>query len=122
MDIHIWIRRGSPPRSVMISRPKRIEGERETYRLGASFEDSSAVEALIILDGVAVLDDAFGAAKVWGSATMFCQTGMPRKVKTYSSDVSAFGCIWTRIDREECSPGRTSYSPSTLRAESFNLS
>ena len=35
----------------------------EAYRLGASFEDSGSVETLVVLYGVAVLDDAFGAAE-----------------------------------------------------------
>jgi hypothetical protein len=33
------------------------------YRLGASFEYGGTVEVLVVFYGVAVLDDAFGAAE-----------------------------------------------------------
>jgi hypothetical protein len=37
-----------------------------TYSLGASVKDSGSVEVLVVFYGVAVLDDAFSAAVVWG--------------------------------------------------------
>lgn len=36
-----------------------------TYCLGASFEYGGAIETLVVFYGVAVLDDAFGAAERW---------------------------------------------------------
>ena len=42
----------------------------DAYRLGASVEYGSAVEVLVVLDGVAVLDDAFGATVVGRGATV----------------------------------------------------
>jgi hypothetical protein len=64
------------------------------YRLCASLEDSGPVEVLVILYGVAVLDDAFGATEGWRRAvdalSALSDIGMFR---TYSSEVSAFGCI-----------------------------
>jgi len=35
------------------------------YCLGASFEYGGAIETLVVFYGVAVLDDAFGAAERW---------------------------------------------------------
>ena len=92
------------------------------YRLGASFEYGGAIEVLVVFYGVAVLDDAFGATESRRGAETVRGAGMESSVKTYSSEVRALGCICTRIDRDECSPGRTSYKPSTLRAESSSLS
>lgn len=40
------------------------------YCLRASIEDGGAVEVLVVFDGVAVLDDAFGAAVGWRSAVL----------------------------------------------------
>lgn len=40
----------------------------EAHCLGASVEDGGAVEVLVVFDGVAVLDDAFGAAECWRCA------------------------------------------------------
>jgi hypothetical protein len=63
--------------------------------LGASLEDSRSVEVLVIFDGVAVLDDALGAAKGWrrtaDALSALLYVGAFRGA--YSSEVSAFGCI-----------------------------
>jgi hypothetical protein len=46
------------------------------YCLSASFEYGGAVEVLVVFDGVAVLDDAFGAAVGWWSAVLrYVNTG-----------------------------------------------
>lgn len=79
--------------------------------LGASIEDGCAVEILVILDGVAVLDNALGAAVVWRRAvfTIYQRWRMwDERSSTHSSDVSAFGWIWMRMEREAWSPGRVS--------------
>jgi hypothetical protein len=65
-----------------------------TYRLGASFQDGGAVEVLVVLYGVAVLDDALGATVGWRCAVWCISTrGLWKGRWTYSSDVSALGWI-----------------------------
>jgi hypothetical protein len=94
-----------------------------SYRLRASVEYGGAVEVLVVFDRVAVLDNALGAAvRRWGAVTIHQHLLIVIPKKSYSSDVSAFGWIWMRIDREAWSPARTSYRPSTLRAESSSMS
>jgi hypothetical protein len=65
------------------------------YRLGASFEDSGAIEALVVFDGVAVLDDAFGATEGRGRAMNALLDGYASK----SHDILVGGkCIWMYLN------------------------
>lgn len=97
----------------------------KAYCLCASVEYGCTVEVLVVFDSIAVLNDALGTAIIRRGATY--PLHQHRRIldwsgATHSSDVSAVGCICMRIEREQWSPGRVSYNPSTLRAESSSLS
>jgi hypothetical protein len=60
-----WIASQIYAASVSLFRYRSVKA----YRLGASFEDSGTVEVPVVLYGVAVFDDAFGAAEGWRGAS-----------------------------------------------------
>lgn len=76
------------------------------YRLRASVEYGTTIEIFVVFYSVAVLDDAFSAAVRWWRAAVNLSAFLSFPCihvtsRTYSSDVSAFGCIWMRMDLEE---------------------
>jgi hypothetical protein len=66
-----------------------------SYCLRASFENRRSVEVLVVFYGIAILDDAFGAAEGrWGAASRSISARyIVACWSAYSSDVSAVGCI-----------------------------
>lgn len=86
MASQIWMQSGG----------RSAGGRGQAYRLGAAVEDGGAVKALVILYGIAILDDALGTAKRRGRAAVV--SGPVSPACRRSGILIRRQCIWVYLD------------------------